>query len=148
MKKKYYLETSILFPAFSPEVPNHQKCFDLFRSLREQGEIVCMSMHLYAELYSNLTRFPKVGKIPPKVAATLIKSLRREELVSIVDLTVDDYENALDRCAEKGLVSGVIFDALHLQAAIKAEVDYLYTNNLRDFERLWGNNLSIELKSI
>lgn len=107
-----------------------------------------MSMHLYAELYSNLTRFPKVGKIPPLIAAKLIKSLRREELVSIVDLTVDDYELALDRCAEKGLVSGVIFDALHLQAAIKANVDCLYTNNLRDFEQLWDHDLSIELKPV
>ncbi|MEL7161297.1 MAG: PIN domain-containing protein [Bacteroidota bacterium] len=145
---KYYLDTSILYPAFSPEIPLHRECRDLFQRLRREAEVVCMSMHLYAELYSNLTRYPPQNKIPPLEAAALIKSLRREKLVDTVDLTADDYELALDRCAQLGLVSGVIYDALHVQAAIKAKVDVLYSSNVRDFARLWDDDLGIELRSL
>ena len=40
-----------------------------------------------------------------------------------IDLNKNDYEAALLRCAKFELTSGIIYDALHLQAAIKANVD-------------------------
>ncbi|MEM6396628.1 MAG: hypothetical protein AAF741_09790 [Bacteroidota bacterium] len=70
------------------------------------------------------------------------------KLVQTVDLNAFDYQLALKRCAEKRLVSGVIYDALHLQAAIKAEVDAFYTANVKDFERLWDEEVPFPLKGI
>ena len=54
----------------------------------------------------------------------------------LVDLTRSDYEAALRRRADLSLVSAVIYDALHVQAAIKIGATIIYTDNLKDFTRL------------
>lgn len=51
-----------------------------------------MSMHLYAELYANLTRFPLGERIQPSTAVEIIRQL--QESVQTVDLTRDDYTAA------------------------------------------------------
>lgn len=43
---------------------------------------------------------------------------------------------ALNRVAERGLRGGIVYDSLHLQAALKKKVDLLVTLNVKDFERL------------
>lgn len=138
-----YFDTSVLFPALHTAHPEHLKCKKLFESTSKEGQILCLSMHVYAELFANLTRFPIGQKIHPKVAAETI--IKLGNTVTTVDLNRKDYEAALNRCARLELISGIIFDALHLQAAIKAKVDVFYTANLRDFERLWEKDLNFEL---
>lgn len=64
-----------------------------------------------------------------------------------VTLDEGDYIAAMERCASKNIVSGVIYDALQLQAALKAGADVLYTENRNDFDRLRSNN-EIEIKSL
>jgi hypothetical protein len=46
------------------------------------------------------------------------------------------YEEALQRCTDRGFASGVVFDALHLVGAELAGVDALVTFNDADFVRL------------
>ena len=46
------------------------------------------------------------------------------------------YDEALQRCADRGFSSGVVFDALHLVAAEHAGADALVTFNGADFLRL------------
>ncbi|MCI4651184.1 PIN domain-containing protein [Phaeodactylibacter sp.] len=141
-----YFDTSVLFPAMVEAHPLHKVSKAAFRDAVQQGKVVCLSTHLYAELYANLTRFPRGNKISPVAAARLITSLRKT--VATIELGAPDYEAALHRCAQKGLVSGVIYDALHLQAALKAEVSVLYSNNFSDFERLLDPADKIELKAV
>jgi predicted nucleic acid-binding protein len=141
-----YFDTSVLFPALHTAHPNHLICQKAFELAIKEGEILCLSMHVYAELYANLTRFPRGDKIHPEVAADTIIKLGKS--VTTIDLNKSDYEQALLRCGRLGLTSGIIYGALHLQAAIKGEVDVLFTANLKDFEKLWGEDLNFELRSI
>jgi hypothetical protein len=46
------------------------------------------------------------------------------------------YDEALQRCTDRGFASGVIFDALHLVAAEHAGAEGLVTFNGTDFQRL------------
>lgn len=57
-------------------------------------------------------------------------------IFEMIELTKADYEAAVIRCGKLGFTRGVVYDALHLQAAIKAGADILYTDNLKDFTRL------------
>ncbi len=57
-----------------------------------------------------------------------------------VELGIDDYLRAIDRCADRNLSSGVVFDALHFEAAVKANVEVLYTANTKDFLRFVDDN--------
>lgn len=40
--------------------------------------------------------------------------------LTIIELVKEDYEAAIKRCARLNIANGVIYDALHLQAALKA----------------------------
>lgn len=143
---KSYFDTSVLFPALTTAHPKHEVCRDLFQKAIGEGQIVTLSMHVYAELFANLTRFPLGERISPKIAVQTILELGK--VVKTVDLMQKDYESALQRCADRDLISGIIYDALHLQAAIQAKADVLYTANLRDFNRLYTSELTFELKGI
>ena len=142
---RFYFDTSILLPALIGAHPNHLLAKSLFNKSIKAGEIVCLNLHVYAELYANLTRFRQTKKIPPNVAARALKDLSK--VVTTIGLDEIDYQLAIDRCARLKLVSGVIYDALHVQAAIKADVDTLYTMNLRDFTRL-ADDVSFDIKGL
>lgn len=127
------LETSVLFPALTAKHPRHTACRKLLTELQKEGKTFILNTHLIAELYSNLTRIPAL-RISPDAARKALHELARH--LTPIDLNFQDYLRAVDRSADLKLVSGVVFDALHIEAAIKAKVDVLYTNNLRDFARL------------
>jgi predicted nucleic acid-binding protein len=54
----------------------------------------------------------------------------------MIELDREDYKIAVTRCGALNIPGPVIYDALHLQAALKAGAEILYTDNLRDFTRL------------
>ena len=138
-----YFDTSLLLPALMTAHPHHAACKQRLNEATDQGKVACLSLHTQAELYANLTRFPFGDKIPPATAWDLLQRL--SGLLQTIPLTEADYQAALARCAERNLISGVIYDALHLQAAIKADAQVLYTANVRDFERLGARDV-LELR--
>ncbi|MCR9101045.1 MAG: PIN domain-containing protein [bacterium] len=144
---RHYFDTSILLPALVSAHPQHKVSLQLMDNALSSGVGVTSVTHTYAELYSNLTKLPKGLAIPPDLAFQMITK-EIGAIFEIVELTRSDYETALQRCAQKGLVSGVIYDALHLQAALKAEAKVLYTNNFSDFDRLLNPTDKIELKAV
>lgn len=144
---RHYFDTSILLPALVSAHPQHKVSLQLMDNALSSGVGVTSVTHTYAELYSNLTKLPKGLAIPPDLAFQMITK-EIGAIFEIVELTRSDYEAALQRCAQKGLVSGVIYDALHLQAALKAEAKVLYTHNFSDFDRLLKPTDKIELKAV
>jgi predicted nucleic acid-binding protein len=91
------------------------------------------TVHAFAETWNVLTRTPFAERVDPRVASDVVD--RVAELCTPTPLTHEDYRRAARRCAAMGLRSGAIFDALHLVAAERAEVDALLTFNLKDFLR-------------
>lgn len=140
-----YLDTSVILPALVPLHPQHTICRDTLIDCADKGAITISTNHVVAELYGNLTRLPKQVRLSPKDAHALITDLLENRLTFTVDLQTQDYLPAVARCAERNLVSGVIYDALHLQAAIKAEATHFYTANYRDFIRLWDEASTMQL---
>ncbi|MEO0731457.1 MAG: VapC toxin family PIN domain ribonuclease [Bacteroidota bacterium] len=141
---KVLIDTSILFPALTTAHPEHISRLRLLDRIRKEGEVVILNTHLATELYSNLTRYPP-HRIHPLIVVEKIREL--SQLFTVIDLTFTDYLAALDRCAAKELISGVVFDALHLQAALKAEASVIYTANVKDFIRLLDDDISLEIRS-
>ena len=137
-------DTSIFYPALIPQHPKHRICAELLGKFNAEHEILILSTHLVAELYANMTRTPEI-KISPDDARRILRQLANK--FEEVSLTMDDYLRAVDRCADADLISGVIYDALHFQAAVKAKVDVLYTGNVRDFDRLLTPDVTSLIKS-
>ena len=55
----------------------------------------------------------------------------------IVSLSGRDYRKVIDTMAGLQLSGGSIYDAIVVQAALKAGADRLLTLNGRDFRRVW-----------
>lgn len=94
-----------------------------------------MAAHSLAETYAVLTRLPLRPRISAEEAWQLIE---RDLLgsVSLVSLTPEQYTSLVRRLAEYGLIGGVVYDALILEAAAAAGVDRVLTFNTADFSRL------------
>ncbi len=128
-------DTSVLVAALSTSHAAHEAAHAKLAAAIRGDVQLAVSTHAVAELYATLTALPTRPRVTPGQARHLIEEnvLRVAE---IVPLRPADYEAALRRMTALGLVSGAIYDALHVQAAEKVEADALVTFNGRDFRRM------------
>lgn len=92
----------------------------------DRGELEAVwTTHAYAECWSVLTRLPLVSRLDPGDADTVLAALVEAHAPEAISLT--DYRDAAARCADAGLRSGAIFDALHLVVAERLGADALLT---------------------
>ena len=130
------VDTSVLVPALVRDHPHHGRAAPVVRACHgDPDRTLLVSAHALAETYSTLTSLPVKPPIPPARAIEMIQ----ESVLSIaevVPLDGDDYRAVLDRMAALGLVSGAVYDGLHVRAAEKAGADELHTFNDRDFRRM------------
>lgn len=90
--------------------------------------------HALAETWSVLTRIPLEPAISPALAEVAVERLLT--WLEPVEIRGNLYRAAVHRCAERGLRSGAVFDALHLVCAESQEVVGFVTFNPGDFDRL------------
>lgn len=128
-------DTSVLVPAVVDQLPNHEAALDAFLSYTEGANAGYCSTHALAESYATLTALPLRRRILPVEARQLVEESLLVRLTA-VPLTRDDYTDAVRRVSERGLASGVVYDALHVCCAERIPVDRILTHNLADFERL------------
>ena len=86
--------------------------------------------------YPNLTTLPIHPKISPRVALQLIQQ-NVLSVCEIIALSDEDYEAVIIHLSEANISGGVIYDALILYAALKAEVEQVITLNEKDFRRIY-----------
>lgn len=63
--------------------------------------------------------------------------------LEIVELNNVDYMNAIENVSVRGLTSGIIYDALHVEAAKKASCSRIYTYNINHSEALITEGISV-----
>jgi predicted nucleic acid-binding protein len=131
---KVLFDTSVLVPALTPALPCHAAAYR-WLSAAVSGRIEgIMSWHAFAEAWSVLTRLPIKPALAPAAVQESLASL--ENVIERRALDGRAYLAASRRCAERGLRSGAIFDALHLICAERARADAIVTENVQYFERL------------
>ena len=129
------VDTSVIVPALVDQLPNHPVCLSLFAALTNGEERPVCSTHAIAETYSVLTALPLRRRVHPADAAQIIEQNLMTRF-QIVELTADDYRGAFQRVASAGLRSGIVYDALHLAAAMKTGCSRIYTYNIEHFKAL------------
>ncbi len=95
-----------------------------------------ISYHGLAETWATLSALPVEPRIPPASALRLV--LRLRDRMRPCDLPWSVYERALQRCSDRGLRSGSVYDALHLLTAEHWGAAVLLTFNSKHFLRLAG----------
>lgn len=128
-------DTSVVVAALSVSHTMHEVARPRLANALDGNIQMAVSAHLLAEAYSTLT----VLQVQPRITPTEARRLLDANVLSIaavVPLDASDYEAVVARMAELGLVSGAVYDGLHVRAAEKAGADELLTFNGRDFRRM------------
>lgn len=130
-----YIDTNIVIADTALIHPHKTNALELFRKIRVSRWTPVIAAHGLAEAYSVLTRTPFRPRI---TSADAWRSLQENVLRSfeIVSLNRTDYSEILRHCAAQGWTGGLIFDALHMQAARKAKCARVYTLNVAHFRRI------------
>jgi len=139
-----FFDTSALVPVVTEQLPNHVASHARFVSELRRGRPVCCSAHTLGECYATLTALPLPRRISGPEAARLIEANFVRKM-QVVELTTEDYEKAIQRCADSGRISGQIYDALHLEAAVKARCEQIFTYNLSHFTALGGDRIAVSV---
>ena len=94
-----------------------------------------LAAHSVAELYAVLSTLPVRPRITPIVAQQLIKH-DVLDILEVISLSAEDYALVIEQLSDRGISGGATYDALILQAAVKAEADRIITLNEDDFRRI------------
>lgn len=135
---KLAFDTSVLVAALVELHPHHLRTRPWIKAVTSGKADSQMTWHAAAETWSVLTRLPGTLRIAPATADLVLQ--RALEKLGPVEISANEYQAALRRCAERGLRSGALFDALHLISAEAHEADALVTFNASDFVRLEGQD--------
>ena len=131
---KVLFDTSVLVAASLTQHPQHTTCFPKLQSAK-LGQIQgYLSTHSLAETYSVITRLPIQPRVAPSDAESVITDFL--QYLQIVSLDGQDYQSAIACMVDLNIPGGGVFDALIAQAALKVQVDILFTLNPNHFTRL------------
>lgn len=131
---KVAFDTSVLVAGVHRAHPHHARAIVWIDAVAEERMTGLVTWHALAELWSVLTRMPGSARTSPAQAWQVARRVR--DVFDVRSLEPVAYDEGLQRCSDRGLSSGVIFDALHLVAAEHAGADALVTFNGADFLRL------------
>jgi len=130
-------DTSVLVAGLVERRESHARAVAWLRRA-QAGEIrAAVSTHTLAQLYAVLTRLPLTPRIAPRMALDLIERFLQCG-VKVVALDAKDYLAVLAGVTARALPGGIVYDALHAEAARKCRADRLLTLNPADSERTWS----------
>jgi predicted nucleic acid-binding protein len=131
---KVVFDTSVLVAGTVAGHAHQERARIWFGAARERRFQAMATTHAFAESWATLTAIPVEPRIAPTAAERIVDRLVRH--IQPVTLEWEDYRLALERCGERGVRSGAIYDALHLIAAERQKADLFLTFNTRDFNGL------------
>ena len=126
---KGFFDTSALVPLFYQDHVHHGPSQELFIQFNQSTG--CCGAHSLAEVYATLTRMPGKRRISGEQAMLFISNIR--ERLSLVALSGEEYADALQASAARGIIGGAIYDAMLAHCALKAEAEAIYTWNTRHY---------------
>lgn len=119
-----YLDTGILISAIYLRDSNQQKC----SALLEEG---ITSTHALAEAFAALTGQYRVKN---DIVSEAVLSLRNQ--LRIEPILPEDYFGVLRAAKARGIMGGLVYDAIHASVARRLSVERLYTFNVSNFEHV------------
>jgi predicted nucleic acid-binding protein len=119
-----YLDTGVLISAIYLRDSKQEKC----SSLLEDG---VTSTHALAEAFAALTGQYRVKS---EIVSEALLSLRDQ--LRIETIPPEDYFSIIAEAKARGVMGGLVYDAIHATVARRLKVDRLYTFNVSNFEHV------------
>jgi predicted nucleic acid-binding protein len=127
-----FLDTSVLVAIAQVDHLHHAPSRELWNGC--QARETAVSAHTLAEFYSSVTSMPPGIRVSGRDAMLALETFLRR--AAPIALTADEYIETLKSCATAGLTGGTIYDALHVACARKVDAEWIYTWNVRHFQRV------------
>lgn len=124
-----FLDTSVLVPVFYGDHEHHRGSLNLFAKLCPSAG--CCGAHSLVEVFSTMTRMPGKHRVSGEQVMLFIADIR--ERLAIVALDGEEYSNALQLAATRGIVGGGIYDAMLAHCALKTGAETIYTWNIKHY---------------
>ena len=138
-------DTSVLVASLLEDHPHFEKSNLWLQKVVSGKSKGAVSNHCLAELYSALTTIPVVPRIRSDQAFQLIEESVLKYF-KIYEYKIQDYTDVLKESSLNSLKGGMVYDALHIQAAKKLKASFVLTLNLKHFLMIWPDGKKI-LKS-
>ncbi len=84
--------------------------------------------------------------IKPKLSPLEVEKILEKNIYhifEIISLNSKDYKSAVKRVTSLHLSGEILYDALHLEAAIKSKANTIFTLNPQHFEKLAKNEIKV-----
>ncbi len=133
---KILFDTSVIVAALVEKHSARSRALPWFERVTLGSDQGFISAHTLAEVYSALTTLPIHPLLSPVEARRLIQENVIDKF-EIIALTSTDYTELIEHLSGLDIIGGATYDAIHLRAAAKAEVDQVVTLNAKDFRRVY-----------
>jgi predicted nucleic acid-binding protein len=127
---KVFLDTSVIVAAVRQADERNEVSRRLL--LGCESEQACCAAHTLAEVYATLTGMRPPNRFRPEDAILVLEHVHRTLLC--VSLTPDEVLETIHRTATLKLPGGIVYDAILLGCARKANAERIYTWNVRHFK--------------
>lgn len=133
--KKILFDTSILIAGTFKSHVHHSQSVPWLHTATDRKIKAFISTHNLAELYTHISK-PLYDIAASPASAQQLITQWIVPYFQTIELNRKDYQKAIGRVVERSLRGAIIYDALHIQAALKKKVDAIITLNETDFARL------------
>lgn len=127
-----FLDTSVLIAAFWGGHAQHTASLRCLAAA-DRKHSAC-GIHSLAEVYAVMTSLPVAPLLPPEQVMLFVNEARSR--LTPISLDEKEYLQTIQKCADRGLTSGRVYDALLLGCAAKCSAQTIFTWNLKHFQSI------------
>jgi len=132
------VDTNVLIYATLKADPRHQMAQSVLAQRHRPGVEMFVSVQNLAEMYPNLTGPKNQPPDTPALARDKILSLSRLRGLTVLPLTLEGVDHALDLCLEGGVTRQCYFDRQLAALMLREAIPVIVTENVRDFASIPG----------
>jgi predicted nucleic acid-binding protein len=125
-----FFDTSVLIAAFWGGHVHHAASIRCLAAANKKHS--ACGVHSLAEVYAVMTSLPVAPLLPPEQVMLFVNDARSR--LTPVALDEKEYFQTIKNCADRGLTSGRVYDALLLGCAAKCSAQTILTWNLKHFQ--------------
>ncbi len=138
IKGRALVDTDVLIYATLTADPRHERARQVL-AMRHRPEVdLFVSVQNLAEMYPNLTGPKNQPPDSPELARSKIQSLARLRGLTVLPLTLDTTQLALDLCVASGVTRQGYFDCQLAAMMIREIIPVIITENTKDFSGVEG----------
>ena len=130
-----FVDTSVIVAASHRADFRYRESNEFLSRIRRES--ASCGAHSLIETFAVLTGRPRPLRVPIPDALRLIEQARR--LMQVVALSEAEYFDVVLESANVGRMGGIIYDALLIACARKAQAEAIYTWNVRHFRTVSPN---------